>query len=99
MAAKPLRFLEAAFGEYLDAVDWYLEQSETAAAGFVEALARAAETLVEAPNRWPVYMHGARRILLDRFPYSLIYRELPDVIQILAVTHCRRRPGYWKNRM
>jgi hypothetical protein len=40
-----------------------------------------------------------RRFLLHRFPYLLIYREREDgVIQILAVAHTSRRPGYWKER-
>ena len=98
MAAKQLRFFEVALAEYLDAVEWYLDQSEAADSGFTKAVARAAATLAEAPNRWPVYLHGARRMLLDRFPYALVYRELPEVIQILAVAHCSRRPGYWKDR-
>ena len=99
MGAKPLRFDKAAEAEYLEAVDWYFEQSEAAAAGFVQEFTRAAETIIEAPNRWPNYMRGARRILLDRFPYAIVNRELPDAIQVLAVAHCSRRPGYWKDRV
>jgi hypothetical protein len=40
----------------------------------------------------------ARRILLDRFPYSVIYRASADEILIIAVAHLRRRPGYWRHR-
>lgn len=39
-----------------------------------------------------------RRVLLARFPYSVIYRHDPDAVVILAVAHQRRRPGYWRRR-
>jgi toxin ParE1/3/4 len=39
-----------------------------------------------------------RRVVLDRFPYSVIYRVDEDVIRIIAVAHYARKPGYWKRR-
>jgi toxin ParE1/3/4 len=49
------------------------------------------------------FMHaaesGSLRIApLHRFPYSLIYEDLPDRIWIAAVAHHSRRPGYWSRR-
>ncbi|MGH8701418.1 MAG: type II toxin-antitoxin system RelE/ParE family toxin, partial [Burkholderiales bacterium] len=40
----------------------------------------------------------ARRILLNRFPYSVVYRTSSDEIIVIAVAHQRRRPGYWRRR-
>ena len=45
------------------------------------------------------YLHGTRRILLDRYPYFVVFRELPRKIEIIAIAHCKRRPGYWKGRI
>jgi toxin ParE1/3/4 len=39
-----------------------------------------------------------RRILLHRFPFSLIYVVEPDAVLIVAVAHQRRRPDYWRDR-
>ncbi|MGQ0563233.1 MAG: type II toxin-antitoxin system RelE/ParE family toxin [Gemmatimonadota bacterium] len=40
-----------------------------------------------------------RRLLLDRFPYGIVYRILEDgSIRVLAVMHLRKRPGYWNRR-
>jgi hypothetical protein len=36
---------------------------------------------------------------MHRFPFAVVYRELPSVIQVLAVAHGHRRPGYWKTRI
>ena len=39
-----------------------------------------------------------RRVLLKRFPISVIYLELADTIWIAAVAHEKRRPNYWHAR-
>jgi plasmid stabilization system protein ParE len=39
-----------------------------------------------------------RRVVIARFPYSIVYRQDPDAIVIVAVAHQRRRPGYWRQR-
>jgi toxin ParE1/3/4 len=40
-----------------------------------------------------------RQVLLDHFPYHLIYEVRENECIILAVAHAARRPGYWRNRM
>ncbi|WP_424204564.1 hypothetical protein [Sulfuricaulis sp.] len=35
---------------------------------------------------------------MAHFPYGIIYRVRFDVIEIIAVMHLRRSPGYWKQR-
>jgi hypothetical protein len=39
-----------------------------------------------------------RRVRLDRFPYSIVYRRSADVLVIIALAHHRRRPAYWRGR-
>ena len=64
---------------------------------FVLAVDKAIETIVEAPQRWPRFF-GAQRYLLDRFPYSIIYRVVDDLVQVLAIAQQQRRPTYWRRR-
>ena len=99
MAAKPVCFHEHGDAEYQDALDWYLARSPQAATEFAEELTRAVELIAGAPHRWARDRAGTRRFLLHRFPFALIYRELPSVVQVLAVAHTHRRPGYWKDRL
>lgn len=40
-----------------------------------------------------------RRVLLNRFPYALIYRGDGEVIRVVAIAHSRRRPSYWHSRV
>lgn len=39
-----------------------------------------------------------RRLRLRRFPFGLIYRVKSFKVQIVAVAHRRRLPGYWRGR-
>jgi hypothetical protein len=40
-----------------------------------------------------------RRYLTRVFPYAILYSIEADYILIMAVMHCHREPGYWKNRI
>jgi hypothetical protein len=46
------------------AVVWYQKRSAKAALDFIEELHRAAETIREAPERWPIGKNNTRRFLL-----------------------------------
>jgi len=99
MASKTVEFHEEARVESAAAFEWYFERSEMAASRFVAELNRDIALVVEAPQRWPAGVRGTRRILLQRFPFSVVYRELPSKIEVLAVAHEHRRPGYWRGRL
>jgi plasmid stabilization system protein ParE len=98
MASKKVEIHEEAALEYEAALEWYLERSFLAASKFVEAISRGMDMIVEAPDRWPAGGRGTRRFLLQRFPFAIVYRDLPAAIQVLAIAHARRKPGYWKQR-
>jgi toxin ParE1/3/4 len=99
MASKQVEFHEAASLEFEAAFAWYFERSERAALRFAREVERAVASIADAPERFPAGASGTRRFLLQRFPFAVVYRELPSVIQVLAVAHGRRRPGYWKTRV
>ena len=99
MAAKTLQFHPAALAEFKEALAWYLEHSETAGLNFVAELDRAVDLVTKSPRRWPVGEHATRKFVLNRFPFAVIYREKKGSIQVLAVAHGHRRPGYWKRRL
>ncbi len=84
--------------EYISTYNWYHEKGPHLADAFAHEIERAIRLIVEAPERWPKYLGKYRRILIRRFPYSLIYTITKEDIFILAVAHGHRRPGYWKNR-
>ena len=91
---------EEASAEYDAAFDWYLERSPDAALRFDAEVDRGLAQIVQAPQRWQIGPFGTRRFLLRQFPFMLIYRERElGEIQIVAVAHTSRKPGYWKQRL
>jgi len=99
MASKRIEFHEEAADEYEAAIDWYFERSPIAAQKFADEINHAIESIAKSPQRGPAYLVGTRRFFLRHFPFAVVYRELPAIIQILAVAHGHRRPGYWKRRL
>ena len=99
MNAKPVEYHEGASADVKAAVAWYQKRSPKAALDFIDELHRAAETIREAPDRWPLGKKDTRRFLLWRFPFSIIYSEQESVITIWAVAHGSRRPEYWARRL
>ena len=41
---------------------------------------------------------GARRLMVAGFPYDIVYRTTNSALEVLAVAHHSRRPGYWSRR-
>ena len=98
-ASKPYRFHPAAWEEFEAADDWYAERSPDASLGFLSAIADALDNIRSAPRRWPPYLFRTRRFVLQRFPFSVIYLDDPDMVRIVAVAHAKRKPGYWRRRV
>lgn len=98
MAQRPVDLHPEAIDEAQAAYRWYRERNEAAAEAFLAELDRAVELISEGPIRWPTYLHGTRRFLLRRFPFAIVFRQIGEAVQIIAVAHARRKPGYWKGR-
>jgi plasmid stabilization system protein ParE len=94
----PVRFHPLAAEEIEEAQAWYEERSLLAAAGFLQELSGAVRRIGEAPNRYPIALHGARRLVLERFPFNIFYRVTASEIVVVALAHQKRRPGYWADR-
>ena len=98
MAGGPAWVHPEAIAEARAARRWYESRSAEAAEAFVAELDVALEKVSEVPRSWPLYLAGTRRYLLRRFPFFVVFRETDDRVQIVAVAHARRRPGYWIGR-
>lgn len=93
-----VEFHPEAAAEAQAAFAWYRERSAAVAAAFLDELDRAVERVSERPDRWPATGPGLRRFHLRRFPFAIVYRIIEERVQVVAVVHGRRRPGYWRAR-
>ena len=96
---KPLTYHPEASEEIDESYNWYEIRSTRAADGFYEELFPVVKRVRQQPGLFPSYLHGTQRAVLDRYPFSVVFRNLPNEIQIVAVAHAKRRPGYWSNRL
>ena len=65
---------------------------------FADEVQRTVTLIRQFPDAGLPVGPSRHRVLVPRFPYSIVYRRDPDSIVILAITHQRRRPGYWRQR-
>jgi len=86
--------------ELLAAARHYKAEPALAARRFRSEVGKAIRFILAHPEASPrVGRDGARRKILSRFPYDLIYLPESDRIHIVAVAHQKRRPGYWTSRL
>lgn len=89
----------AAADELSEAASFYAERAhKELGLAFIAEFERSINLLSDSPELGAVWRGTARRLPVRRFPYSVIYRLIGETIQVLAVAHHRRRPGYWKKR-
>ena len=95
----PVTILHEAEVELREAVAYYEKKSPGLGLDLEAEIERSIRTIRDFPERWPLREDGTRRYLTHRFPYLVIYAYLKDRIWIIAIAHCKRRPGYWKDRV
>ena len=95
----PVTILYEAEIELLEAVAYYEDKSPGLGLDFETEIERSIQVIRDLPEWWPLREDGTRRYLIRRFPYLVIYTFLNNQIWIIAIAHCKRRPGYWKGRI
>ena len=93
-----VRLDPAAEQEARAAFVWYLERNAAVADAFEAEFTHAISAVASDPERWPRLTAKTRRYVFPRYPFSLIYTASGNVVDILAVAHHRRKPGYWRSR-
>jgi hypothetical protein len=93
-------FLAEAEAEYLDAIRFYESQQAGIGSALIRDFERTIGFAVDKPQSWKqIHPLGIHWIDLAKFPYAIIYGDLPDAkIQIMAFAHHRRQPEYWQHR-
>lgn len=76
----------------------YLDADPVLADDFATEVQRIFDNIAEHPERWPKCLNETRVIPLQRFPYMVIYKVLPDRVRVIAISHMKRDAGYWAKR-
>jgi plasmid stabilization system protein ParE len=83
VTGRSVRIHPAAFEEAEAASLWYRQRSQRAAEMFLDELDRAIERISNHPEQFSVNEFGTRRILLRRFPYVVVFRDIEAFVEIL----------------
>ena len=82
-----------------DAKRWYRSVGLGVDLEFVRALDACIATIVRHPQIHRVVYRSARRALMRRFPYYVIYTICDDTVIVIACFHAKRDPEEWKARV
>jgi len=91
-------YLREAEIEMLETVAFYEDKSVGLGADFLDEVHKTVQFIKIMPEAPPLINSYARRVLLRRFEYGIVYRIFNNQIIILAVMHLKRRPNYWVGR-
>lgn len=92
-------FRPEARAEALEARAWYELRSPGLDLEFARALEAALQSALRDPAVFAKVEGECRRVILRKFPYSLVYRAEQDVFPVVAVFHHRRNPRAWRARV
>jgi plasmid stabilization system protein ParE len=86
------------------AVRWYEDRRDGLGWEFFDEYARCGELISKRPRVFAAEEdippgQEVRSLMMERFPYRLIYRIESDRILVIAVAHAARQPGYWRDRL
>lgn len=95
---KRVVFHPEAEGEFLAAAEFYEAHRRGLGVELIAEVRHAARALQRHPELGHQFSRRLRRLLVQRFPYGLLYRIEAEEIFIVAVAHLSRRPGYWRRR-
>jgi hypothetical protein len=76
-----------------EAMRRYQAVSQKLANDFKAEIRRVIAMAVASPNRFHQLKPGFHRANLRRFPYHVVYRQIPEGIRVTLVRHHRRHPG------
>ena len=85
--------------ELIEAARFYEQRVVSLGADFLGDADAAVLRIQEAPKRWRILEGDVRRYLMQRFPFAIYYRVLPEHIRILAFANHSRHPDYWRYRL
>lgn len=78
--------------EIAEAFEWYEQRASGLGSEFLRSVDVALSSAARNPALYPSGQHGARRVLLRRFPYAIYFKPVAQRIVVFACFHGRRDP-------
>lgn len=91
-------FHPEAENELNEAIDYYEGIEPLLGYDFSLEVYSSIQLAIKFPRAWPVIENDIRRVLLNRFPFGVLYIYNNNMIYIIAIMNLHRNPDYWKAR-
>jgi toxin ParE1/3/4 len=95
----PIRFLPEARDEFDEATDWHEQQRPGRGADFVARVRDVLDRIAANPQLHATVYGDARKAVVAKFPYVVVYREEAGEVVVIAVFHTSRDPSIWQSRI
>ena len=92
-------FHRLAKAELIEARDYYDEIIFGLGENFLDEFEKLFYKINENPTLYPKAINNIRKCNLKIFPFSIYFDISKDIIRVLAISHHKRKPYYWKSRI
>lgn len=88
---KPVRLTDKAERELFQARDWFDDKSRGLGDRFLEEVRLRLARIEENPDVGIRLSRSTQGVVLSRFPYVIVFQQLPDETLVTRVCHGSRR--------
>ena len=85
--------------EIAAAIDWYQKPNATKAREFVAEIDRTLIAIRENPYQYQAIEGEIRRVVMQSFPYWIIYLASTSDVVVVLCFHTSRDPAAWRKRI
>ena len=85
--------------EFYEAALRYESEVIGLGARFGDEVERVIDLLLEHPELGSPVDENLRHFVLRKFPFSIVYAVVRDLLYVVAVAHGSREPEYWRLRV
>jgi plasmid stabilization system protein ParE len=74
------------------ALDYYFEISQKLGKRFLSHIDKQFNNILNSPNLYQYETKTSQKVVINKFPYIIIYEQFEDIIIILAIFHTKQNP-------
>ena len=78
---------------------WYEDKLQGLGNRFLNELEEGYTSIQNFPDTWANFQYEFKRYILNKFPFSILYKVTEEKIVVVAVMHNSRKPNYWLDRL
>jgi len=92
LSAKKIELAPRAIEEFKESVQWYFDQSESAADYFVGQIFSRILFIAQHAESFPIVKRSFRETTVFKFPFTIIYTIVKNKVVIHSIFHTSRNP-------